>query len=55
MQPLMELGHGIAKAKHNKGVSEMGKYPLCQEEWQHLSTSLMQNAPTHQKRDSHCL
>ena len=45
----------VGKAKHNKGGSETGKYPPCQEEWQHLSTSLMQNAPTHWKRDPHHL
>ena len=40
----------VEKAKHNKGGSEMGKYPHVKRNDQHLSTFLMQNAPTHQKR-----
>ena len=55
-EPYDECNHAwnwvtVDKTKQNKGGSEMGKYPLCQEEWQHLSTSLMQNAPSHWKRD----
>ena len=39
----------VGKAKHNEGGSEMGKYAPCQEEWQHLYTFQMWNAPTHQR------
>ena len=38
MWPLMELGHGRQGQTKQRG-SETGKYPPCQEEWQHLCTS----------------
>ena len=49
MQPLMELGPG---RQGQTGGIEMGKYlSIKRKKRQHLSTSLMQNTPTHQKRD----
>ena len=48
-----QTGSWLARP-NKKGGSEMSKNPLCQEEWQCQSASLMQNTPTHQKRDSCC-
>ena len=47
------LPNWVTVGKAKQGGSEMGKYPPCQEEWQYLSTSMMWNTPTHQKRDPH--
>ena len=47
-----QTGSWLASPKQGGG-SEMGKYPCIGEREELASSSLMQNTPTHRKRDPH--